>query len=755
MRRLLFFLLLCPGWVTAQDTIRGVVTSNLGPAAYAAVGQFNTSVGTVCDGNGRFELVLSPEAPPTIKISCLGFADTIYRLRLPIPRDLWFFIRSAAIEFGAEVVVSAHRTGRRQLDNPVPVNVIDRRGLAAVHALNLSAGLNYQPGLRVETDCQTCNYSQLRINGLSGSHSRILVNGRPMLSDIAGLYVLEQFPEALIERIEVVRGGGSVLYGPGAIAGTVNIISRSAHPGDWNAGLDHTLLPGGSSASQLKGFTSLGTATGKLSGMITGNLRNQEAWDANGDGYSEIPKMQGGSLASAGQYKISPATSLEGRAFYIGEYRRGGDMLDVPAIEATQSEERTQHILASDISLQHKFNERQSAAVFAAAQQTRRTHYTGIDHADGYGSTYNFTIYGGMQYHLRTHLFSAARPLMFTLGSELQQDEIKDEIPAYAYRIAQENKTAGVFFQSDWEVFSFLTLLTGLRIQYHSNIFGARWLPRLAALIKMHKTAQLRFGYATGIRPPQAFDTDLHIAFAGGGVSLVAIQPQLRAETSQSLNASLDFNKVASNHLWGVTLSPFYTALADAFVLVEVTDAGDGNRRFEKTNGDDARVWGITFEGRANFRRIVELDAGFTLQESRYAKAVKWVDGATPGRRFLRTPNSYGFANLRFNMRRQWQLSIAALHTGKMEVLHLTGAPEQNVDALKETPIFTDVTLKLSKTLRFVTSNLKWRLYVGVGNLLDSYQNDFDTTRYRDSNYIYGPSRPRHFFAGVLLGVLD
>jgi outer membrane receptor for ferrienterochelin and colicins len=107
------------------------------------------------------------------------------------------------------IVVSATRTQRKKSDAPVLVHVMDQKSLQRVQACNLSEGLKFQAGLRVETDCQTCNYTQLRMNGLPGSYSQILVNGRPLFSPLMGMYGLEQFPVNMIDRIEIIRGGGS------------------------------------------------------------------------------------------------------------------------------------------------------------------------------------------------------------------------------------------------------------------------------------------------------------------------------------------------------------------------------------------------------------------------------------------------------------------------------------------------------------------------------------------------------------------
>lgn len=125
-----------------------------------------------------------------------------------------------------EIVVTGTKTFKRKTESPVIVNIIDSKVLGNLQVCNLSEGLKFQPGLRVETDCQTCGYTQLRMNGLQGGYSQILINGRPIFSPLMSLYGMEQLPVNMIERIEVVRGGGSSLYGSSAVGGTVNVITK-------------------------------------------------------------------------------------------------------------------------------------------------------------------------------------------------------------------------------------------------------------------------------------------------------------------------------------------------------------------------------------------------------------------------------------------------------------------------------------------------------------------------------------------------
>ena len=143
-----------------------------------------------------------------------------------------------------EVVITGTKTFKRQTDAAVIVNVIDSELLNQTQACNISEGLKFQPGLRVETDCQTCNYTQLRMNGLGGGYSQILINGRPVFSPLTGLYGMEQIPANMVERIEVVRGGGSALYGSSAIGGTVNVITRIPKESSYDISVSSSLING-------------------------------------------------------------------------------------------------------------------------------------------------------------------------------------------------------------------------------------------------------------------------------------------------------------------------------------------------------------------------------------------------------------------------------------------------------------------------------------------------------------------------------
>ena len=124
------------------------------------------------------------------------------------------------------VVISANKNETNRLEAPIVVHVMTPKLFENTNSVCLAQGLSFQPGLRVETNCQNCGFQQVRINGLDGPYTQLLLDGKALFSSLNGVYGIEQIPTGMIERVEVMRGGGSALYGANAIGGTVNIITK-------------------------------------------------------------------------------------------------------------------------------------------------------------------------------------------------------------------------------------------------------------------------------------------------------------------------------------------------------------------------------------------------------------------------------------------------------------------------------------------------------------------------------------------------
>jgi outer membrane receptor for ferrienterochelin and colicins len=419
-----------------------------------------------------------------------------------------------------EVVVTGTKTFKRKTDSPVVVNVLDAKTLDQLQVCNLSEGLKFQPGLRVETDCQTCNYTQLRMNGLQGGYSQILINGRPIFSPLMSLYGMEQLPVNMIERIEVVRGGGSSLYGSSAIGGTVNVLTKLPKQNGYEVNSFYQKVAGQADDFLLNGNATLVNESRSAGGTVFVNKRVRDFFDANGDDFSEMPRLNSQSAGAAAFFKWADNQKLDISASYLNEYRFGGDMADAPAHQTRQAEERTHHIWLGSADYQINFNEDKSTFIaYTAVQTTDRAHYTGIFPDDAaeisqhltnppYGTSLTATVQGGLQLNHSLESFFKQRHVV-TLGSEYLSDRVFDEIPAYNYLIRQHTRDWGSFVQSDWDIFKKFNLLSGLRMDRHNLLDHLVFSPRLALLYRHNAATQFRLSYGTGFRAPQAFDTDL------------------------------------------------------------------------------------------------------------------------------------------------------------------------------------------------------------------------------------------------------
>ncbi|CAM3350464.1 TonB-dependent receptor [Aequorivita lipolytica] len=763
MKYFIYFFLFAITLASAQNNkakISGTVSTEGKPIPFASVYVKGGTDGASADVEGNFELSIGA-GKVTLVAQSQGYrSESISVTVANGETKILNFSLSESNEELEQVVVTGTRTEKRRIDSPVIVNLINSETLEQVVATDLSEGLRFQPGLRVETDCQTCNYTQIRMNGLQGGYSQILINGRSIFSPLTGLYGLQQIPVNMIERIEVVRGGVSALYGSSAIGGTVNVITKIPKKNNYSLSYMYENIDGGADQNLINGNATVVSKDYNAGANFFVSNRRKSAYDANGDNFSELPELKGNSFGVNAFYLPTENSKLELSASSLYEYRFGGEMVDKAAFLAQQSEERTHNVLMGSLDYQVNFNEDKSSLIlYYGGQRTDRDHYTGIIPNDEieqqaffaappYGVSEVTTHQGGAQFNNKFNEFLGGKTVL-TGGVEYVYDDVFDEIESYNYLTDQTTKNLGAFVQNDWDITESLNFLSGFRVDKHNLVANAIFSPRLSLLYKLKETTQFRLGWGTGFRAPQAFDTDLHIAFAGGGVSRISLADTLFEEKSNSFTASVNYDRATEHFIAGVTLEGFYTHLNDAFYLFPLGE-DDFGERFEKRNGSGATVKGITMEARANFDYVVEIDAGFTFQSSLFDDAVENIKGLPAKREFLRTPNNYGYATLTYTPTKKLSASANLVYTGVMDIIHVAGENTgQTVDEYYKTPSFTELSLRVGYTFDIPKVSTGLELYGGVKNVTNSYQNDFDIGKNRDSNYIYGPSAPRSVFVGL------
>jgi len=189
----------------------------------------NTTIGTTTDATGHFQLINMPEGTHTVcvRTMCYKLKEEIITLKAGETREIKFELEEDALGL-EEVVITGDRNEKNRKESSVIVNTLTPKLFTTTQAVSLSDGLNFSPGLRMESNCQNCGFSQVRMNGMEGPYSQILINSRPIFSGLAGVYGLELIPSNMIERIEVVRGGGlqDIITASPVLALRVQVILR-------------------------------------------------------------------------------------------------------------------------------------------------------------------------------------------------------------------------------------------------------------------------------------------------------------------------------------------------------------------------------------------------------------------------------------------------------------------------------------------------------------------------------------------------
>ena len=284
-----------------------------------------TTIGTVTDATGHYSLTNLPEGEFQLVLKSIGYQTVKKKVVLKKGKTLEvnFEAEEDAVSLDG-VVVSANRNETTRRMAPSLVNVLDSKVFESSNAVSLAEGLNFQPGVRVENNCQNCGFQQVRINGLDGPYTQILVDSRPIFSALTGVYGLEQIPANMIERVEVMRGGGSALFGSSAIAGTINIITKE--PLRNSAQVSHSLtMVGGSSADNNTTVNaSLVTDDQKAGIYVFGQSRIRDPYDHDGDGYSEEWKQEAARRGLTNICHVPEAlmhyVDDQSRSVFIGEH---------------------------------------------------------------------------------------------------------------------------------------------------------------------------------------------------------------------------------------------------------------------------------------------------------------------------------------------------------------------------------------------------------------------------------------------------
>ena len=692
---------------------------------------------TESDEKGFFELLGIPSGKYHLEVFAKGYMDygsEVFELK-DSGRTFHITLHKKLSE---EIVVTATRTPKIYMEVPIKTQVISARQIDQKQATQLAEAISLTTGVRVENNCQNCNFTQVRINGMEGKYSQILIDNSPLFSSMIGVYGLEQIPVEMINRIEIVKGGGSALYGGNAVAGVINVLTKEPMENGCALNL-HQEAIAGEPLTNVGFRTSLVTADGNTKGFLFANLKDRRPVDINGDDLSEIGKLRS---TNFGLNIFNYFPGLDGKlklSFYrITESRRGGNKFDLPPHDADIAE-------AIDTGLNGftgEWNQFLSSRLFynlgiSYVDAQRETYYGSQQDLNAYGATKNPVLF------LNSQINAQAGKHLVSGGLQFKGEQIKDRALGYGREINESYREWGLFVQDDIKFNKTFALLAGIRLSRHSLLEDPVINPRLSLLVNVAKDLSWRTTFSTGFRPPQVYDEDLHITQVGGQGMIIENSPDLAEESSYGVSSGLDFGRMLGGDNLQLSVEGFYTLLIDTFVLREKEfDPRENALVFERINGSNSRVYGISAEFGYQFKTFLSFMLGMTFQRSR-------LDEPEPefgSRSLFRTPGTYGYASLNYESPSLLDIDVSLEYTGRMKVPHHAGAiPEDRLETSERIWVLNG---KAKKSFS-LGGKKTIDLFVGVFNLFNSFQKDLDKGIYRDAGYVYGPSKPRAVYTGL------
>ena len=710
-----------------------------------------TTLGCLTDESGHFYLKNLPEGELTIVFSMMGYETE--KRTVSLRRDTLIEMNVAIAETSFmidNVVVTANKYETKQREVATIVNVISPLIIQSTTSNSMADVLNFQTGLRVEETCSNCGVPQIRINGLEGQYTQILMDSRPIFSSLASVYGLEQLPAGMVDRIEVIRGGGSALFGANAIAGVVNIITKEPTRNFFNVSNSSAFTQQGTYDINTNLNASVVSENQKAGIYVFGVQRNRQQYDRDKDGYSDIPTLNSTTVGLRSFFKTSDYSKITAEYHHTTEFRRGGYGIDsLQPHESPLTEQLKHNIDAATMKWDmYTADSKHFVSAYTSFQHIGRDSYFGTNYnPDAYGKSTDIVSVTGAQYR-----FSYPCGLMnadLSAGVEYSYNQLRDQILGYDRNTLQRVHIGGGYVQNEWKNKQW-SILVGGRLEQHSLLEKPIFSPRANVRYTPIDPIILRVSYASGYRAPQIYEEDLHVGAVGGEVSLISLDENLRPEYSHSVSGSIDMYQRFGKWDLNLTLEGFFTQLNDVFTLVENGHDALGNLLLTRTNASGARVAGLNVEAKVGYGHLLTFQAGYTYNHSRYIQPEQWSPTIAPQRRMFRTPDHYGYFLLNIEPVKHFHILTNGKVTGNMLVQHFAGyIPE---DKEVTTPVFFEWDVKLCYDIP-IYKHYTLEINAGVKNLLDHFQQDLDKGMDRDAGYIYGPATPRTFFAGVNLKI--
>lgn len=511
---------------------------------------------TASDNNGS--VVFKNIAAGNIKIifTYVGYESQTVDFRIPQGDTVQIvYLQKAKIEAEEEVIITSSRTNSRIEDLPTKVEVIGSEEMdeeAGTMPGNVAALLGDFAGIQNQRASVTTGSVDIRVQGLPGKYTQILRDGLPLFGGYSGNFSVLQIPPLDLKQVEIIKGASSTLYGGGAIAGMINLISKTPKLNDPQ----HSVLVNFSTLNEFNLNTFHSKRNKKTGYTFFAGTTLQRAVDVNKDGFSDVPDLK--SFFFHPKLFLYPNEKNTLTLEYDGTYedRNGGDM---QVLHGTK--DNTHQFFIQNKSLRNSV----AATWENKLNKTSELNFKGL--LSFFNRDISTNVFGmkAAQQTYFTELSYLKKWNRHTLvtGINISGENFDKKSPDSSLIYPYSNHILGVFVQDDWKITQKLTAQTGLRFDYQ-NAYEPVLLPRLSLLYKFNSQFTSRLGGGLGYKVPTVFNNDIDERELKGHNLAAGIL------TEKSIGANWDINYKQKIDEWNVTINQmFYVTQINRPVIAE------------------------------------------------------------------------------------------------------------------------------------------------------------------------------------------
>jgi outer membrane receptor for ferrienterochelin and colicins len=561
MKAIIIFCSLCLIAATgfSQNKFSCLVT-NAGtgePVPNVSIGSKSMEILSVTDNNGKAILKNLPNAKMILVFSCTGFESQSLEFNFPgAGTDSTFNISMEPDEKEMEpVIISSSRTDSRIENTPTRVEVIGTEEVeeeSGVKPSRIASLLSDVAGMQSRQLSAVTGNTDLRIQGLPGNYTQILRDGMPLFGGFAGSFSILEIPPLDLKQIEIIKGASSTLYGGGAIAGLINIISKKPKPGVP----ERSLMLNQSSLQESNFNIYLSERKEKVGYTFFIGANYQKQKDINNDGFSDVARQEAAFIHPTFFFYLNEKNTVSLSVSSAYEDNKGGDMEILSGYYSNYHQffiQNQSYRNSLGIVWENKINSKDKLTVKGTTSSFNRDISTSL-----FGmKAKQLSYYTEASYVKRTGKHDLVAGLNFN-GENLTKG-LPDSTLINNYRFF----TLGLFAQDDWLIHPKFTIETGLRGDFH-NQYGTFILPRISLLYKINQALTMRLGGGMGYKIPTIFESEVD---ERDYQKLQPLDNSVKPERSTGLNWDLNFKKVMGRVKLSINESFFITQIDHPLVM--------------------------------------------------------------------------------------------------------------------------------------------------------------------------------------------